>query len=532
MQDMKQQKLLCGGMMIFIALLAFNFSSAFADIVIKNGSTMKVSSGTAVVVSSDITVESGGTVDNSGTVTVKGNFSNSGTADLGSGEVVFSGTVAQTIGGTTVSEFEDLTINNAAGVSLGVGALVEGTLTLTDGLFDAAASPLTFGAAATAVAGTPSASNMIIVSGAGEVRKAYADGTLDPAAFIFPIGSDDGTAEYSPISIDFGSSTFASAYVGVTVNPTKETNNTSTTNYLNRFWTITESGITAGYTYDLLATYVDADIVGTEASINGALWTGTDWLIGDPVTTANNTFAISGLTEDGNTTGVEFKILSDLKVFCQGPFNAGSDEMSTAINSYIPLDAATAYSNIGYAGTESVTSIPNADVVDWILVELRDATDAASANSGTILQTIAGFLLKTGYIVGLDGVSPIKFEFDVTNNAYFVIHHRNHLPIMTSSTPTESFGNYVYNFSDNATKAYGTDAMKQIDTSPVTYGMYAGDANGNGVVDVADYSVSWALDFGKSGDYYNGDFNMNGAVDIADYSTMWALSFGRTRLYP
>jgi hypothetical protein len=479
-----------------------------------------------------VTIETGATLDNDGTVSLKGGFTNNGTASLGSGTFVFNGTAAQSIAGTSASAFEDLTINNSSGVSLAASARVEGTLTLTDGLFGIGTNNLVFGIAATAVAGTPAASNMILADNTGEVRKEFANGTTaNPDLFLFPVGSDDGTAEYSPISIDFTTGDFTAAYTGVNVTATKEPNNNSADNYLERYWSISNSGIT-NYAYDLLAQYEDADIAGTEADISGALYTGTDWLIVDPVTTATNTFEGSGLTEDGNITGVEFKILSQLKVFAQGPYNAGAGEMSTALNSYIPLACSTAYSNIGYTGPEAVAAIPNADVVDWILIELRDATNAASANSGTIVETVAGFLLKSGLIVGLDGSSPISFKNAVSNDAFFVVHHRNHLPVMTAASPTESFGNYIYDFTDSDAKAYGTDAMKLIGSTPSVYGMYAGDGNGNGVVDVTDYSVFWAINFGQSGGYFNGDFNMNGVVDITDYSTMWALSFGRAKLYP
>ncbi len=118
--------------MIVIGLLAFNVSSAFADIVIKNGSSMKVSSGTEVVVSANVDVESGGAIDNSGSFTVKGDFTNDGTAALGSGEYIFNGTASQNIGGTTTSAFEDIIINNSTGVSLTNHILVEGARNMSD----------------------------------------------------------------------------------------------------------------------------------------------------------------------------------------------------------------------------------------------------------------------------------------------------------------------------------------------------------------------------------------------------------------
>jgi hypothetical protein len=51
-----------------------------------------------------------------------------------------------------------------------------------------------------------------------------------------------------------------------------------------------------------------------------------------------------------------------------------------------------------------------------------------------------------------------------------------------------------------------------------------GDFNGDGVVDIADYTV-WADNFGGAGPA--GDGNGDGVVDIADY-TVWADNFGST----
>jgi hypothetical protein len=51
-----------------------------------------------------------------------------------------------------------------------------------------------------------------------------------------------------------------------------------------------------------------------------------------------------------------------------------------------------------------------------------------------------------------------------------------------------------------------------------------GDFNGDGVVDIADYTV-WADNFGQAGPA--GDGNGDGVVDIADY-TVWADHFGAT----
>ena len=76
-----------------------------------------------------------------------GNFTNNATFTHNSGTVNFNGTAAQTIGGTVTTTFNNLTINNTAGVSLGVVAdpdqQVNGTLTLTSGLLSLGANNLT-----------------------------------------------------------------------------------------------------------------------------------------------------------------------------------------------------------------------------------------------------------------------------------------------------------------------------------------------------------------------------------------------------
>jgi hypothetical protein len=53
-----------------------------------------------------------------------------------------------------------------------------------------------------------------------------------------------------------------------------------------------------------------------------------------------------------------------------------------------------------------------------------------------------------------------------------------------------------------------------------------GDYNGNGIVDVADYSV-WRDHLGQDYDLLNRDPSANGPINAADY-TFWASHFGNT----
>ena len=167
----------------------------------------------------------------------------------------------------------------------------------------------------------------------------------------------------------------------------------------------------------------------------------------------------------------------DITVYLEGPFNGTS--MTTSLNSILPLNQPYGVSPWNYAGTESVAAIPNANVVDWVLVELRDAADAASAISPTMMDRQAAFLLNNGRVVGLDGSSTLQFSNSLTQQLFVVIWHRNHLGMMSSDFLSESEGIYSYNFSTGATQAYGsTDAHKQID--PGVWGMIGGDGNRDG----------------------------------------------------
>ena len=242
-----------------------------------------------------------GTFTAGANVSVAGNWTNNGaTFTPGTGTVTFTGNTS-TIGGSVAPTFQNLTINKTAGnlQNLGVGITVSNLLTLTSGQVDIGSHNLTFGVNALPVAGAFSSSNMIVATGTGQVRKINAANGI----FLFPIGDATGTAEYSPITINFVSGTYAvGAFVGVNVTNAKHPNNSSITNFLNRFWTVSQTGITA-FNANVSATYVTADIVGSEsgqiaASYNGSL----PWLKYSVL--ASNTLTANGLSAFGSFTGI------------------------------------------------------------------------------------------------------------------------------------------------------------------------------------------------------------------------------------
>jgi hypothetical protein len=166
-----------------------------------------------------------------------------------------------------------------------------------------------------------------------------------------------------------------------------------------------------------------------------------------------------------------------------------------------------------------VSAIPNSDVVDWVLIELRDATSAAQATNSTSIVRKAAFLLKNGSVVDLNGSSILQFPtVSYTHKLYAVVWHRNHLGILSANQLTESGGIYSYDFSTALTQVYnGGTGYKEIATG--VYGMVAGDADANGVVNTTDYNL-WKTNAGKKG-YLSTDYNLDRQTENKDKNDIW-----------
>ena len=102
-----------------------------------------LSFGTNTVTLNGITISAGTLTSTSVTMSLAGNFSNSGTFTHNSGTVTFNGASAQTISGSSSTTFNNLTLNNSAGLSIN-SITVAGTLTLTSGALSVGSNTLTF----------------------------------------------------------------------------------------------------------------------------------------------------------------------------------------------------------------------------------------------------------------------------------------------------------------------------------------------------------------------------------------------------
>jgi len=302
---------------LLIILILLASIHARSQLFYNNGALVSVRPGGVMQINGSIQNSNAGTLQNNGDLTVTaditnnaaaagdgiyrlaGNWTNNGTFNPGLSTVIFNGNTLQTIGGTVLSTFNNLTINNpSSGVTLSnIDAEVNNTLTLTSGRLNVASANLTLNSTATAVAGSPfTAANMVVVNQGGELRKKF----TSTGMYFFPVGDNAGIAEYSPVAVNITSASgFSNAYTGIKVNDIKHPDNNSTTHYLKRYWSITQVGI-ASCLASINANYVTADISGTEASIKSAQLNGTFNQLANPwvkyVTLTSNTLAASGAT--------------------------------------------------------------------------------------------------------------------------------------------------------------------------------------------------------------------------------------------
>jgi len=189
-----------------------------------------------------------------------------------------------------------------------------------------------------------------------------------------------------------------------------------------------------------------------------------------------------------------------------------------------PLVQPYSVSPWGYAGLESIIAIPNTDIIDWILMELRDAPDAVSATGATMIEQQAAFVLKDGTVVGMDGSSPLMTSATVTNQLFAVIIHRNHLDIMSAFPLVEVGGTYTYDFTTASGQVYG-GALGHKEVSTGVWGMIGGDGLPDGQIGNTDKVDVWIPESGNSG-YLMGDFTLDGQTNNGDKVDVWTPNSG------
>jgi len=484
--------------------------------IINNGSTIYIQAGTTVFSTNDIQNNSG-TLNNNGTLQVQGSFTNSATYNSSTSDdsLILSGNSNVTLNGGS-STLNYLWINKSSAnntVTLAGNTLLGTKLIYDEGIFttDPIAHPSYVFSAPTSAVFQFAAGKEIT----GNVKRtSWSNGSA--IVFNQPNMLVTTNGGVSPTDLT------------VTMIPQSGGGDPSQSEReVKRKFQFSQTG-GSGFTTDVRFPYLDAELnTNTESNLVPWQLVSNEWngrLI--PVSRDGSLNYVSTTGINSTDLANEWKLADPRYTFnvmaaLRGPWNGSN--MNTGLNSagIIPLNQPYNVTPFNYSGTESVGSIPNANVVDWILVELRKPSSglASDAMAATIIGRKAGFLLNDGSITDLDGVTPIAFDITKQGASFVVVRHRNHLGVLSNSIPSNSAGTFANDFTAlaNSYKAPGASSNPVVLLAGGTkYGLWAGDANKNGVVNVTDINVIKIAVAGSATGYLLTDANLSNSINVTD----------------
>jgi hypothetical protein len=226
--------------------------------------------------------------------------------------------------------------------------------------------------------------------------------------------------------------------------------------------TITEGTIVAGNGSQQFAPrWGDYSMLSVDPVDDATFWATNEYM---PTTSASNWKTRVG--------AFSFGVDLTLKVFLEGSYASSTGNMTTSLNDngYLPIKQPYDANPWNHNGGELVSDLDNnpdngipdfydnnADIVDWVLVELRTDTDAS-----TKVAERSGFVKSDGTVVASDGVSPLRFGVK-ENDYYIVVKHRNHLPVMSANSVNLLNSTVTsYDFTTGSDKYFGTNGAKQL----------------------------------------------------------------------
>jgi hypothetical protein len=225
---------------------------------------------------------------------IAGNWINNGAVTL-TGKattVTFNGTTAQIIGGSSSTTFNNLTINGA-GVTLATTETVNGTLTLTSGVFTTGTNAVVL-AAGGSLSGGNSASYIN-----GSLQKVFGAGSGQ--SFIFPIGD---ASNYTPVSLASLNVTTAGSLTAKTTagnHPSIASSGIDPAKSVNRYWTLANAGGIVVGSYNATFNFVPGDVDAGANTTNfiAARYSGS-WTNATIVAQTANSTALTGLVALGD----------------------------------------------------------------------------------------------------------------------------------------------------------------------------------------------------------------------------------------
>jgi hypothetical protein len=230
----------------------------------------------------------------------------------------------------------------------------------------------------------------------------------------------------------------------------------------------------------------DAAALFTQAPLSAALFfggsgrgDGTSLLTQPPLALSIYTGG-SGRGEGASPIWGQAALRIAIRALLEGPYNSGNGRMSDALRQAGLLPLSEPYTALGFmqvgGGGETIapavlsTSNSNS-IVDWVLVELRDASTPA-----TVVATRNALLQRDGDVVDTDGTSPLTFPV-APGNYHVALRHRNHLGVMTGSALALGVAPTTLDLTVASTSTFGTDALKSVTGTEPAEVLWMGDVN-------------------------------------------------------
>ncbi len=205
---------------------------------------------------------------------------------------------------------------------------------------------------------------------------------------------------------------------------------------------------------------------------------------------------------------------TNLTVFLQGPYAGGGLMNAGPAVPYLQPFGDPAFDGtlLDYDGPEVIGSNQGtfgANVVDWVLVTLLQ--------TGSVVAQQAAFVFIDGSVLTAD-FEHVKFT-GVSKGTYdIVVAHRNHIPIQSASGVVFTTGTGVWNFTTGMAQAYSGGGAPMKDLGSSKFGMFACDANADGIVTAPDFNIWNASTSAGDTGYVAGDCNLDGIVTAPDFN--------------
>ncbi|MDA7502222.1 hypothetical protein N8482_03005, partial [Chitinophagales bacterium] len=220
-------------------------------------------------------------------------------------------------------------------------------------------------------------------------------------------------------------------------------------------------------------------------------------------------------------TGIQVPIRLKMRAFLEGPYAGGNTMNNTMFTDNImPFNnpyTASPWNSTNDAGT--ATNFPT--TVDWVLIEAYQGSPISAGGTGlSLVESVLGFIQTDGFIHATNGSFDLPFNTLTEGEEYhFILRHRNHLDVLSANTITASFP-MVLDFTKNEESALGAEQLKQMTDG--VFALYAGDYNGDGVIQTTD-NDEWLADPAILNSYETTDGNLDGSVQTTDYDT-WLIN--------